>query len=305
MAHKLTAPHKLMLLAAATTVLASLGVASTASGAADTTPPVWTQPPTNAITLGARLDPALLQDCDSWYLPVKISWAAQDSESGIDHYGYSGYDLGSEDATITSNTSLNTLLSWVIDDICGGGGSEENFYAWNGAGQHIAWRWSDQGLGVVQDDRFDGSTCDIDGGGYDCLTHRTYMTYNGTWGTSAANAFSGGTTHKTTQSGASATLHINSNPYGGADYGVGLLMAKGTDRGKAAIFVDGVKVTTIDTKAASKVNRTVVWRQTMSGDDWHTVNVVNLATPGRTRIDVDAFVLIRKQSGFPLDPTLY
>ncbi|HSS68137.1 MAG TPA: hypothetical protein VLK34_06260, partial [Nocardioidaceae bacterium] len=118
------------------------------------------------------------------------------------------------------------------------------------------------------------------------------------------------TTQKTTQSGACATLHIDNlpywdDPYGHVDYGLGLVMAKAPDRGKAAIFVDGVRVATVDTHAASKVNRTVVWRQTMAGNTGHTVKVVNLATAGRTRIDIDAFVLLQKQPGAPLDPNVF
>ena len=81
-------------------------------------------------------------------------------------------------------------------------------------------------------------------------------------------------------------------------------MAKAPDRGKAAIFVDANVNHSVDTYSANKVNRTVVWRQAVPVDA-QTMRVVNLATSGRTRIDVDAFVLLQKQYGFALDPNVY
>jgi hypothetical protein len=283
---------KIIALAAAI-VASSAGLLGTpAAATTDTTPPVWTKPPTNSMNVGAQVNPAILGDCDSWSIPVKVSWTAQDPESGIAHYGYSLYDSGSEDATITKKTSRN-LTTWVVDDVCGGGGSEQNFYAWNGAGLHSSWLWGDQGLKVVQDDSLTQTLS------------QPWIRYNGAWSTSACNCWSGGTTQKTTQSGASAVLTLPYDPFGdGRDYGLGVLMARGPDRGKAAVFVDNVKVATVDTYSSSKLNRTVVWRSTTSKAT-ETIKVVNLATPGRPRVDVDAFILLQKQPGFALNPDVY
>ena len=296
---------RLSLLVAATAFGAVAALVPAAVAVVDTTPPVWSKPPTNSIPLGAQVNPAILDDCDSWYMPATISFAAKDPESGISRYGEGSYEDASQDATTVKSPVHDT--SWVVDNTCGCGGCEgQNFFAWNSAGLHAAWEWTEEGMAVVQDDRFDGSVDDYQSDGGNGYTHGVYMTYNGTWATSAANAFSGGTTQKTTQSGASATLHINTEPYGyDVDYGVGLVMAKAPDRGKAAIFVDGLRVATVDTRAASKLNRTVVWRSAFDGRGWHTVRVVNLATAGRTRIDIDAFVMLQKVPGRPLDPAVF
>ena len=40
-------------------------------------PPIWTKVPTNTMPLGAQLNPAILGDCDSWNMPVKVSWATK------------------------------------------------------------------------------------------------------------------------------------------------------------------------------------------------------------------------------------
>jgi hypothetical protein len=300
---------RLSLLVAATALGAVAALAPAALAATDTTPPVWSKPPTNSIPLGAQVQPAgVLGDCDSYYMGVTVGFAAKDAQSGISRYGESFYEETSQDAVTVTSPVPET--AWVVDNMCGCGGCDgENFYAWNGAGLHAAWEWQEEGMAVVQDDRFDGSIRDFQAGGLADL-QGVYMTYNGTWATSAANAFSGGTTQKTTQSGASATLHIDNKPYWGdpsgrVDYGLALVMAKAPDRGKAAVFLDGVRVATVDTYAASKLNRTVVWRSALAGNTGHTVKVVNLATAGRTRIDIDAFVLLQKVHGRPLDPAVF
>jgi hypothetical protein len=69
-------------------------------------------------------------------------------------------------------------------------------------------------------------------------------------------------------------------------------MAKAADRGVATILIDGAVYTTVDLFAAAPQNRMVVANVTVPQDGQeHTVSVVNQATPGRPRIDVDAVVL--------------
>jgi alpha-tubulin suppressor-like RCC1 family protein len=246
----------------------------------DSTPPVWTKLPTNGMQLGAQLNPAILGDCDSYHMPVKISWLASDPESGIHHYAH-GLEAEATDASNIVFGTSTTRTGWVDDAACGGGGNDQEFYAYNNAGLYSEDAyWSDQVLEVVQDD----ATQDL---GWDV----PHLEYAGQWSTSACNCWSGGTTQKTKKSAAAVTLHVPDS-YGGG-YGVGLVMAEGPGRGKAAVFVDNVKVATVDTRSPTAVNRTVVWRQALATGS-HTIKVVNLATPGRQRIDVDAFVLMRK-----------
>jgi hypothetical protein len=71
---------------------------------------------------------------------------------------------------------------------------------------------------------------------------------------------------------------------------VALIMAKGPARGRAKIYYDGVYVKTIDTYAKVNTNRVLMWDKTISGSSNHTIKVVNQATPGRPRIDIDAYV---------------
>jgi hypothetical protein len=71
---------------------------------------------------------------------------------------------------------------------------------------------------------------------------------------------------------------------------VALVMAKGPARGKAKIYYDGVYVKTIDTYASVNTNRVLMWDKSISGSSDHTIKVVNLATAGRPRIDIDGYV---------------
>ena len=86
---------------------------------------------------------------------------------------------------------------------------------------------------------------------------------------------------------ASLTTVVNANGY---PKHVALVMAKGPARGKASIYLDGKYIKTIDTYAASNTNRVVMWDTEVAGTGNHTIKVVNQATSGRPRIDVDAYV---------------
>ena len=83
--------------------------------------------------------------------------------------------------------------------------------------------------------------------------------------------------------GATATITTNRTR-------VGLVMSKGPGRGRADITVDGAKVATIDTYAATTQNRIIVWTRDL-GSGSHTVQIKNLATSGHPRIDLDAVLV--------------
>jgi hypothetical protein len=80
---------------------------------------------------------------------------------------------------------------------------------------------------------------------------------------------------------------VNGN---GQNSHIALVMAKGPGRGKAAVYFDGALATTVDTYAKANINRVIMWDKALTGSANHTVKVVNLATPGRPRIDIDAYL---------------
>jgi len=272
----------LLMVSALTVGAAALTPPTGAAAAADTTPPVWTKVPAASIPVGAVLAP---WDCDGsgteqQLSPVYVDYQAADPQSGIaTYYVATNQGAGPEDVGLVTRVAMTSRTTDPAD--CFGGGRPIfSGQAVNGAGLETSERyWSSSRLSVVQD----APTADL--------------TYSGAWAVSTAAGFSDGTTRKTTQLNAAARFSVDlpattSRPNTSA---LGLVMAKGPDRGQAQVWLDGKKVATINTYSATKANRTVVWRANLAPGS-HTIRVVNLATAGHPRIDIDAFVLMPKGS---------
>lgn len=112
---------------------------------------------------------------------------------------------------------------------------------------------------------------------------RGSITYNGTWSSVTCACASQAAMKKTSAKGASFTY----TDYWNRDDHLGLVMAKGPSRGSADVYVDGVKVATVNTYSTTVQNRVIVYDRWMA-EGTHTVKVVNLATSGHGRIDLDA-----------------
>jgi hypothetical protein len=110
---------------------------------------------------------------------------------------------------------------------------------------------------------------------------------SGTWGVSNCTCWMGGTTIRTFQEGASVSYTVSSDT--DVDPGVGLVMPVGPDRGRASIAINGTPVAVVDTYAAARKHRKVMFfsNNVTTGD---VLTITNLATPGHARIDVDGLV---------------
>jgi hypothetical protein len=104
--------------------------------------------------------------------------------------------------------------------------------------------------------------------------------YRGRWRIARSEEFAGGTTHATSTPGARAIFGFS----GSAP--IALVMDTGPDRGEADVYVDGTLVATVDTYASTARHRVVVW-QDRFGPGTHRLELVNRATEGRPRIDLD------------------
>ena len=107
------------------------------------------------------------------------------------------------------------------------------------------------------------------------------------WARTSCTCAIGNSMLRTSTANASLSTVVNG---GGTNKHVALIMAKGPGRGKAAIYFDGAYVKTVDTYAKVNTNRVVMWDKGLPGTANHTIKVVNLATSGRPRIDVDAYL---------------
>lgn len=125
------------------------------------------------------------------------------------------------------------------------------------------WMWGDT---VTQDD---GSTAPV--------------IYGGAWATSKCRCFSGGTTHFATAARATASFSTSGSR-------VALVMEMAANRGSADVYLDGVKKATVNTYSATTIHQRVVWESLVSTTRFHTIKVVNKASAGHPRIDVDALL---------------
>ena len=258
---------------------AALAVIPSASAAADITPPTLNLPAASGFVSGTTIG-AMAPDDEGYLqatgeLRMNIRWTASDG-SGICGSSYRAVYAGSAPAlwsSWSSSMSLSYVTSDYEDQFGGGGGHIDGYdVRVRDCARNITQRFFGNRPRVYQED---GASF-----GYGDLA----VSYSGVWGTSTCTCWSGGKDRKTSAAGARANFTFDS---GGP---VAVVMEKAPNRGKAKVLIDGVLRATVDTYASTPTHRSVVWTGTLSGAG-HTVSVVNSATPGRPRIDVDAVMI--------------
>jgi hypothetical protein len=108
---------------------------------------------------------------------------------------------------------------------------------------------------------------------------------SGRWTRYRATWASGGTAIYATHRGA----YVRRNFTGRAVAWIG---SKSRTRGRARIYIDGAYVTTVDLKRSGTANRQVIYARSWSTAGPHAISVHVVGTPGRRRVDVDAFVIV-------------
>jgi beta-N-acetylhexosaminidase len=113
------------------------------------------------------------------------------------------------------------------------------------------------------------------------------VSHTGTWTTVSNSYASGGSLTYSTTSAASATFTFTGD-------GVSWVAYRGPNRGSAAIYLDDVYSVTVNLYSANYYAKQIVYAANWGGNGTHTIKIVNLASPGHPRIDVDAFVRLFK-----------
>jgi hypothetical protein len=108
--------------------------------------------------------------------------------------------------------------------------------------------------------------------------------YAGTWYGHSSSSAIGGTTRRSKARGASATLTFTGRQ-------VAWVGPKGPGRGKVKVYVDGVYVTTISQWASDLRPRRILFSRTFASGGTHTLKLVNKATDGHPRAEIDAFIV--------------
>ena len=115
----------------------------------------------------------------------------------------------------------------------------------------------------------------------------TAIAWYGTWRTTSTTAASGGSLRYATSSTARARFSFTGRS-------VSWVSATGPTRRSAAIYVDGRWVKTISLYATTTSYRKVVFSKTWSSVGYHKIEIRVRGTKGHPRVDVDAFVVLKK-----------
>lgn len=227
-------------------------------GGGDATPP-RVNPPKQSLVAGSTLgDPEV---------PVKFSWSATDAAGEVTGYelqrstdGGPYENVGLADATTTTRT---------LGFAPGSSYYRLRVRATDDNGNRSDWKYGTRfALEAIQEN--DSS-----------------ISYAKTWkGQSLAGAYGGKLAYATAR-GAKATLSFT-----GTD--VAWVAPKSKTRGKAAVYLDGAKVATVDLFSRQTLARRVAFSKgDLDPATPHTLEVRSLGTSGRPRVDVDAFAVLR------------
>jgi hypothetical protein len=256
------------------------------AAAAETTPPRLSLLPFASFPVGGQISgsgppPHTEENWGYTRVPFFIKWTGRDA-SGI--CGYDVYDVwfGGEPELVASGTQWMRRFNGSNDDYDGSyGGGSNSSYGWDVVARDCAGntttRFAQARPSVTQEDgynvtAFPGSPSPI--------------SYSGTWQRASCTCWSGGSVQWTKQQGARARLTADYRAKGA----VALVMEKAPNRGKFTLVIDGVARATIDTYAPVATHRVIVWSGHMTAGR-HVIELVNQATSGRPRIDLDAVLL--------------
>jgi subtilisin family serine protease len=110
--------------------------------------------------------------------------------------------------------------------------------------------------------------------------------YSGTWSLVSSSSASNGKLHASTRSGASVEFKTTVRA-------IAVVGRKGPGNGQAKVYVDGAYVQTINLYRSSTQSKVVVFNKSWTSNGVHSVKLVVVGTAGHSRVEVDAFPILR------------
>ncbi len=205
-------------------------------------------------------------------VPIKVSWSGSDATSGVAKYQAQQrrYVSGAWQAwsSVTTGTTAKSLTRQLAP----------GRYQFQVRAQDRAGNWSGWKPRVA----FTVATYD----------QSSKVSYSGTWSGQSHSSHYGGSVRHSSTKGATASFSFTTGKQ------VAWVAPKGANRGYAHVYLDGSKVATVNLYYSSTLYRRAVFvRGGLNPSVTHTLKVYVSGTKpsssSGTRVDVDAFVVIR------------
>lgn len=111
-------------------------------------------------------------------------------------------------------------------------------------------------------------------------------THTGTWTRRTSTSYLGGASYSSGSKGASITWSFTGRS-------VSWIVSRASSSGQAYVYVDGVKVATVDLQSSTTLYRQAIWTRTWSGSAGHQLKIVVVGTSGRPTITTDGIAVIK------------
>jgi len=210
--------------------------------------------PSESLTAGASLGTSTI--------PVKLGWSGSDATSGV-----AGFELSqSTDGKPFTAAASTTAATWT-GSLSPGASYTFRARATDVAGNVAAWK---TGRTFPLDLRQESSPT---------------ISYDPPWTSELLSGASGGSVRHTSTAGAAATVSFTGRR-------IAWVAPKGPTRGSADVYVDGARVATVSLNSTKATSRVIVFNKSWTTSGPHTLQIRNLATANRPRVDVDAFVVL-------------
>ncbi|OAL11561.1 N-acetylmuramoyl-L-alanine amidase [Streptomyces noursei] len=133
---------------------------------------------------------------------------------------------------------------------------------------------------------FAGNTATASVAGTPVILQETSAVRSGTWTSKSSASYLGGTSLSSSAKNASLTWTFTGRS-------AAWVVSRASTSGQAYVYVDGVKVATVDLKSATTKFRDAIWTKTWSTSAKHTIKIVVVGTAGRPAVTTDGLAYLK------------
>ena len=197
-------------------------------------------------------------------VPVRVGWTASDATSGVASTDVQVSRDGGSYRTVSAGTSARSLTRDL---------ASSKTYRFRTRSRDVAGNVS----GWVYDRTLRPKSYSEAAGMVD---------FSASWSGRSAAGYLGGHAKQTSKAGAKARITFTGRSFA-------WVAATGPTRGKAAVYVNGVRVATIDLYSPTTRYRRVVFTKTWGTSVSRQIVIRSLGTSGRPSINVDGILIVR------------